>query len=96
MDEFAAEHRPEFLRSLRSIVRDSPNARLFVTGRPHIQTELKEHHGKALQIILFKPAKGDITRYLEMKLQDDEFRQEMDSELKRGIMEEIPEKISEM
>jgi len=34
--------------------------------------------------------------YLEMKLWDDEFRQEMDSELKRGIMEEIPEKISEM
>ena len=96
LDEYAAEYRPEFLRSLRSIVRDSPNARLFVTGRPHIQAELEEHHGKALRIILFKPVKEDITRYLEMKLQDDEFRQEMDSELERGIMKEIPEKISEM
>jgi len=36
LDECVAEHRPEFLRSLYSIVRDSPNVRLFVTGRPHI------------------------------------------------------------
>jgi len=65
LDEYVAEHRPEFLRSLRSIVRDSPNARLFVTGRPHIQAELEEHHGRALQVIHFKPVKGDIRRYLE-------------------------------
>ena len=96
LDEYVAEHRPEFLRSLRSIVRDSPNARLFATGRPHIQAELEEHHGKALRIILFKPVKGDITRYLEMKLQDDAFREEMDSELRQDIMKVIPDMISEM
>ena len=45
LDECATEHRPEFLRSLHSIVRDSPNVRLSVTGRPHIQTELEKHHG---------------------------------------------------
>ena len=96
LDECGTGHRPEFLRSLHSMVRDAPNVRLFATGRPHIQAELEEHHGRALQLIIFKPAKGDIGKYLEMKLQDDEFRQEMDSELKRGIMEEIPERISEM
>ena len=96
LDECRTGHRPEFLRSLHSIVRNLPNVRLFVTGRPHIQVQLEEHHGKALQIIIYKPVKGDIRRYLERKLQDDEFRQEMDSELERGIMEEIPEKISEM
>jgi len=96
LDECVAENRPEFLRSLSSIIMDSENARLFVTGRPHIQAALKEHHSGALQVILFKPAKGDIQRYLEMKLLDDDLRQEMDSELKSGILEVIPKKISEM
>ena len=31
-----------------------------------------------------------------MKLLDDRFPYEMDPELKRGIMDEIPEKVSEM
>jgi len=96
LDECGTEHRPEFLRSLRSIVRDSPNVRLFATGRPHIQAALEENHSGTLYIILFKPARTDIRRYLEMKLQDDELHQEMDSELKKGILEVIPEKISEM
>jgi len=96
LDECRTGNRPEFLRSLHSIVTDSPNVRLFMTGRPHIQAELEEHHGGALQIILFKPVKGDIMRYLEMRLRDDEFHQEMDCELRGGIMEEIPENISEM
>jgi len=96
LDECLTEHRLEFLRSLHAIVRDSPNVRLFATGRPHIQSTFEEHYGGALQIILFKPVKVDIRRYLEMKVQDDELRQEMDSELRRGIMEVIPEKISEM
>ena len=96
LDECVTEHRPEFLRLLHSIVRDSPNVRLFVTGRPHIQAELEEHHSSTLQIILFKPAKADIRIYLEMKLKDDPFPRAMDSELKQDIMKVIPELISEM
>ena len=96
LDECGTEQQPELLRSLHSIVTGSPNVRLFLTGRPHIQDRLREHYDGALQIIQFKPAKEDIRGYLEMKLRDDEFSQEMDSELRRSIMEEIPEKISEM
>ena len=96
LDECATESRPEFLRSLHSLVENSPNVRLFVTGRPHIQAELEEHHGRALQIIIFKPLKGDIRKYLEMKLQDDAFHEEMDGELKQDIIKVIPEMISEM
>jgi len=96
LDECETEQRPEFLRSLHSIVRDSPNARLFVTGRPHIRAELEKHHGRALQIIQFQPVKEDIRRYLERKLEDDNLDEEMDGELERAIMEEIPEKISDM
>jgi len=96
LDECETRGLPEFLRSLHSIVTGSANVRLFLTGRPHILAGLEEHYGRPLQIIKFKPVKGDIRRYLEKKLEDDEFHQEMDSELKTGIMEEIPEKISEM
>ena len=96
LDECASEHQPEFLRSLHSLVMDSPNVRLFVTGRPHIQAEFEKHHSRALQIILFKPVKGDIRIYLEMKLRDDPFPEAMESELKWDIMEVIPEMISEM
>jgi len=96
LDECAPEHRPEFLRSLHSLVKNSPNVRLFVTGRPHIQAELEKHHSRAPQIILFKPAKGDIKIYLEMKLRDDLFPEAMDSDLRRDIMKVIPEMISEM
>ena len=96
LDECVTENRPEFLRSLRSVVRDSPNVRLFATGRPHIQAALEGHHNGALQVMLFKPMKGDIRKYLKMKLQDDIFPKAIDSELKQDIIEVIPEKISEM
>jgi len=96
LDECVMDHRPEFLRSLHSLVRNSPNVRLFATGRPHIQAELEEHHSSALQIISFKPAKGDIRIYLERRLRDDPFPKAMDSDLKRDIMKVIPEMISEM
>ena len=96
LDECVIEHRPEFLRSLYSIVRDSPNVRLFVTGRPHIQAELVKHHRGVLRVVVFKPAKTDIEIYLERKLQDDSFHGGMDSELQQDIMQLIPEVISEM
>jgi len=95
-DECATEQQPEFLRSLHSIVRDSPNVRLFVTGRPHIQAGLEGQHGGALQILRFKPLKEDIGKFLEMKLKDDLFREEMDSELRQDILKLIPEMMSEM
>jgi len=52
--------------------------------------------GGALEILHLKPPEKDIRRYLEMKLLDDRFPYEMDPELKWDIMEDIPEKISEM
>jgi len=96
LDEYAMENRPEFLRLLHSVVRDSPNVRLFATGRLYIQAELEERHSGALQIIIFRPVKADIIRYLEMKLLDDPFTKAMNSELKQDIMKVIPEMISEM
>jgi len=42
MDELLPENRSELLRSLRQIIRDAPNIRLFLTGRPYIRGELNK------------------------------------------------------
>ena len=41
LDECAAEHRVKLLDSLRQILRKSPGTRIFTTGRPHIQDEIR-------------------------------------------------------
>ncbi|RPA97038.1 hypothetical protein L873DRAFT_1653160, partial [Choiromyces venosus 120613-1] len=37
LDEYAIERRPELLRSLQQVLRDSPTTRLFLAGRPHLK-----------------------------------------------------------
>ena len=95
LDESAAKHRREFLESLREIVRMSPNIRLFLTGRPHIDDEILKRFSGALRIPL-SPTHADIKSYLEMRLDGDTDPKAMDDELRADIMRIIPEKISEM
>ncbi|RPB03482.1 hypothetical protein L873DRAFT_1633870, partial [Choiromyces venosus 120613-1] len=38
LDELLVEYKVEFMRSLRQILEGSPHAKLFLTGRPHIQS----------------------------------------------------------
>ena len=52
LDECTQKHRRELIDSLREIVRMSPGARVFLTGRPHIDDELVRCFGKALRIPL--------------------------------------------
>ena len=46
MDELLPQHRSDFLRSLRQIIQEAPNTRIFLTGRPHIRGELDNHLAK--------------------------------------------------
>ena len=41
---------PEFLHSLRDIVRESPTARIFLTGRLHIREYIQRYFTKAVMI----------------------------------------------
>ena len=95
LDECTQKHRRELIDSLREVVRMSPGARVFLTGRPHIDDELVRCFGKALRIPL-NPTQGDIKSYLEMRLDGDNDPNAMDAELRADIMRIIPEKISEM
>ena len=41
LDEFLPQRLPELFESLRDIVLESPTARIFLTGRPHIRGDIK-------------------------------------------------------
>ena len=95
LDESAPKYRLEFLESLQEMVRVSPNMRILLTGRPHIDDEVMEYFSKAVRIPI-SPTQDDIKSYLKMRLKRDTTPKAMDAELRADIMRVIPEKISEM
>ena len=94
LDECTARHRRELLESIREIVRVSPNTRVFLTGRPHIDHEIVKCFIKAVRIPI-SPTCTDIKSYLEMRLNGDTDPNAMDGELQTDIIRIILEGISE-
>jgi len=95
LDELVLGHRRGLLESLREIVRVSPNMRILLTGRPHVDDEIGEFFKTAVKIQI-SPSKDDIKNYLKMRLEGDTTPRAMDDGLRADIMRVIPEKISEM
>ena len=95
LDESAPKHRRELLESLREIVRASPNIRIFLTGRSHVDDEIMQLFSEAVRIPI-SPTQEDIESYLEMRLDSDTDPRAMNDELRADIMRVIPAKISEM
>ena len=98
VDELLPQNRSELLRSLRQIIQDAPNTRLFLTGRPHIRGELDKHLTKGAYIIHIVADQGDIARYVCRKMDDDDDRDPdlMPDDLKHDILKTMLEKSSEM
>jgi len=94
LDEFPRKHRPELWDSLQRILRECPNIRLFVAGRPHIRVEVKEYFPGHPDMPAVKPTKEDIRGYLAMRLKKDPEPDAMDQELEADILRTIPDKIS--
>ena len=94
LDESTSKHRRELLESVQEIVRVSPNTRVFLTGRPHIDDEIVKFFSDALRIPL-SPTPPDIISYIQMRLKCDTNLHAIDSKLQADIMKIIPEKISE-
>ena len=95
LDECLLKNRRELLESLQDIMRASPTLRVFLSGRPHIQDEVKRHFTEAIMIAVV-PTVEDIERYLEMRLDRDPTPSAMDDSLRAQIMEVIPREISQM
>jgi len=96
LDECPAGNRVKLLDSLNQILQKSPGARIFLTGRPHIQGEVNKHlPGRATTRSII-PTRNDIIIFLRAKLRGDTMPDAMDEGLEEEIVQKIPEIVSEM
>ena len=96
LDECVPEYRVKLLNSLNKILQKSPDTRIFVTGRPHIQDEIGKRLSGRVTTIRITPKRDDIISYLHSRLNEDTTPDAMDSHLEADILKKIPEDISEM
>ena len=93
LDEFLPKHLPELLESLRDIARESPQTRIFLTGRPHVKEDIQRYFPKAV-VMPISPNTDDIRSYLEMRLDRDPEPEAMNNDLRADIVRVTLEKIS--
>jgi len=95
LDEFLPKDLPELLESLRDIVREAPRARIFLTGRSHVEEVLQRYFTKAVTIPI-STNKNDIRNYLEMRLERDDEPGAMNKDLRADMLNIILDKMSDM
>jgi len=95
LDECRPQDLPELLESLSDIVRDSPSARIFLTGRPHVIEAIQRYFTTVVAIPI-SPNQDDIRNYLEMRLDKDVEPEAMNKDLRAEIITTILEKMSNM
>ena len=96
LDECAGVERFRLLDSLKEVLERAPGIRIFVTGRPHIRTEIESRLAGHVESVCISSTRADITRYLHVRLGHDETPDAMDETLKAEILDKIHENISEM
>ena len=96
LDECVAGYRVKILDSLNIVLRRSLGTRIFATGRPHIQTEVRKRLSGKVTTIRITPRRGDVISYLHRRLDEDTTPDAMNSSLKEDILKKIPKDISEM
>ena len=96
LDEFPTMHRAQLWGSLQRVIRECPNTRLFLTGRPQIRTEVEDYLPEEADMARIEPTPDDIGRYIEERLKQNLDRRAVDEELRTAIRRIIPKKISGM
>ena len=96
VDELLPQGQLVFLGALQQILQDAPNTRLFLTARPHARVELDKYLTKGAFIIHIVVDQGDITRYLNRRMDDDHIPNSMTDNLKNTIVKAILGEASEM
>lgn len=94
LDACTGVQRFKLFNSLNQILEKSPHTRIFLTGRPHIRTEVGRCLAQRVISVSISPPKSDIIRYLRSRLDEDEIPDAMDEGLEGHILENIPERIS--
>jgi len=96
LDECVPEHRVKLLDSLNQILQESPDTRIFLTGRPHIRPEIGRRLAGTVTSLSISSKRDDIIRYLRTRLAEDTPPDAMDSSLEVEILKKIPEEVSGM
>ena len=95
LDECVPEHRVVVLQSLGQILQGCANTRIFMTGRPHVRSEVERKLGGAATFILIRAVEDGVVRFLCEKLKMDTIPDMMSSTLEGDIMKSIPKISSE-
>jgi len=90
LDECIPEHRMVVLESLGQILQGSPNTRLFMTGRPHVRSEVERELGRGATFIHIQATENGVVRFLQEKLSKDTIPNVMSSALEGDIIKTIP------
>jgi len=96
LDECAGVQRVKLLDSLKQILEKSRDARIFVTGRPHVRAEIEMRLARRGISVSIRHSKDDIISYLRVRLRDDQASDAMDEGCEAEILEKILENLSEM
>ena len=96
LDECTAVQRFKLFDSLQAILEKSPGARIFVTGRHHIHSEIETRLAGLVASVSVGPTRDDIITFLRVRLSEDETPDAMDDSLETDILEKIPGNMSEM
>ena len=96
LDEFPTKERAQLWKSLQCVVRECPNTRLFLTGRPQIRTEVGVYFPGEADMVAIEPTEEDIRRYIEERLEGDLDKSTIDEELQADIRSVIPKRVSGM
>jgi len=96
LDECQAGHRLKLLDLLNQILQKSTRARVFLTGRPHIRSEVEKRLAGKAATRSITPTKNDIITFLRAKLEEDAMPDAMDESLEEEIIQKIPGAVSEM
>ena len=89
LDECVPEHRMAVLESLGQILQGSPNTRLFMTGRPHVRSEVERRLDGAATFINIRATEDRVLRFVRERLRKDTIPDMMSSTLEGDIMKSI-------
>ena len=90
LDECVPEHRRVVLQSLGQMLQGSSNTRLFMTGRPHVRSEVERELDGAATFLFIRATEDGVVRFLREKLSKDTIPNMMSNALEGDILKGIP------
>ena len=90
LDECVPQHRRIVLESLGQILQGSRYTRVFMTGRPHVRSEVERGLGRAATFIFIQATEDGVLKLLREKLRGDTAPNTMSSTLEGDITKIIP------